>query len=95
MKVSLFVLLLVSHVSLSSLCVRFLGFGDVVIIGRGLIVGKPISLLMENAGAIVTTCDVNTKDISLYTKHADIVISCVGKPNIIKIWNSNFISIFW
>ncbi len=57
---------------------------DVTIIGRSNIVGKPLSLLMMNAGATVSVCHSQTKDISKYTKNADIVVVAVGKPHFLK-----------
>ncbi len=54
---------------------------DVVIINRSLLVGKPLSQLMLNENATVTVCHSKTKNLKFYTKHADIVISAVGKKN--------------
>ncbi|WP_104747615.1 bifunctional methylenetetrahydrofolate dehydrogenase/methenyltetrahydrofolate cyclohydrolase FolD [Helicobacter cetorum] len=56
---------------------------DVAIIGASNIIGKPLSMLMLNAGATISVCHILTKDISLYTKKADIVCVGVGKPNLI------------
>ncbi len=57
---------------------------DVAIIGASNIIGKPLSMLMLNAGASVSVCHILTKDISFYTKNADIVCVGVGKPDLIK-----------
>lgn len=57
---------------------------DVVVIGRSNLVGKPMSMMLTNAGATVTVCHSKTKDLIKYTKRADIVISCVGKANFIN-----------
>jgi len=61
---------------------------DVVVIGRSNIVGKPISsLLSQNfsyGNATVTLCHTRTKDLSLYTKKADIIIAAVGVPNLVN-----------
>ncbi|WP_367750716.1 bifunctional methylenetetrahydrofolate dehydrogenase/methenyltetrahydrofolate cyclohydrolase FolD [Helicobacter pylori] len=57
---------------------------DVAIIGASNIIGKPLSMLMLNAGASVSVCHILTKDISFYTQNADIVCVGVGKPNLIK-----------
>ena len=54
-----------------------------VIVGRTRIVGKPISQLLLKRGATVTVCHSKTKDISIYTKQADILVAAVGKPHII------------
>ena len=55
-----------------------------VIVGRSRIVGKPISQLLLKRGATVTICHSKTKDISVLTKQADILVAAVGKPHIIK-----------
>ncbi|MGL2510297.1 bifunctional methylenetetrahydrofolate dehydrogenase/methenyltetrahydrofolate cyclohydrolase FolD [Helicobacter pylori] len=57
---------------------------DVAIIGASNIIGKPLSILMLNAGASVSVCHILTKDISFYTQNADIVCVGVGKPDLIK-----------
>lgn len=60
----------------------------VVVVGRSNIVGKPIANLMAQkragANAIVTLCHTGTKDITYYTRQADILIMAVGVPNLIK-----------
>ena len=57
---------------------------EVVIIGTSNIVGKPLAGLFVEQGSTVTMCNINTKDISLHTKHADILCVGVGKPQFIK-----------
>lgn len=56
---------------------------NVVIIGRGNIVGKPLFLALTNENATVSLLHSHTKDITKYTKEADIIISACGTPNII------------
>lgn len=51
-----------------------------VVIGRSLIVGKPVSLLLTNKNATVTLCHSRTSDLRYFTKQADIIISAVGRP---------------
>ncbi len=53
----------------------------VVIIGRSLIVGKPLSLLLTNHDATVTLCHSRTANLAKFTKDADIIITAIGKPN--------------
>ena len=60
-----------------------LAWKRVVILWKSNIVGKPLINLCMNAGATVVWCNSQTPDISLYTKHADVIISAVGKPGII------------
>ncbi|GAA8248576.1 bifunctional methylenetetrahydrofolate dehydrogenase/methenyltetrahydrofolate cyclohydrolase FolD [Helicobacter pylori] len=57
---------------------------DVAVIGASNIIGKPLSMLMLNAGASVSVCHILTKDISFYTQNADIVCVGVGNPDLIK-----------
>lgn len=53
-----------------------------VIIGRSDIVGKPLAVMLINAGATVTVCNSHTHplDLANLTRAADIVICAVGKP---------------
>lgn len=57
---------------------------NVAIIGASNIVGKPLASLMLNAGATISVCHVLTRDVSFFTKSADIVCVGVGKPDLIK-----------
>ncbi len=54
---------------------------DVVIIGRSMIVGKPLAMLMTNRSATVTLCHSQTKNIKEKTKKADIIVVAIGKGN--------------
>lgn len=54
-----------------------------VVVGRSNLVGKPMSIMLTNAGATVTLCHSKTKNLEKYTKKADILIVTVGKPKII------------
>lgn len=55
-----------------------------VIIGASNIVGRPMSLELLIAGATVTVCHRFTKDLPYFVKQADILVSAVGKPGLIK-----------
>ena len=55
----------------------------VVILGRSNLVGKPLSMMMINAGACVTVCNSKTQNLSMYTKDADILVSAISKPRFI------------
>lgn len=52
---------------------------NIVVIGRSLIVGKPLAALLTNHNATVTLCHSKTKNLKEHTKKADIIISAVGK----------------
>lgn len=54
-----------------------------VVIGRSNIVGKPMSMLLLHQNGTVTTCHSRTKDLSKYTREADILVSAVGKANFV------------
>lgn len=54
-----------------------------VVVGRSNIVGKPISLLLQQKNATVTMCHSKTKDLKNITKQADILIIAIGKPKMI------------
>ncbi len=57
---------------------------DVVILGRSLLVGKPLFHLLTNENATVTLCHSKTKDVTAYTKKADIIVSATGNKNLIN-----------
>ncbi len=57
---------------------------NVVIVGRSNIVGKPLALMFLQKNATVTVCHSKTISLENFTKKADILVSAVGKPNIIK-----------
>ena len=57
---------------------------NVVVIGRSQIVGLPIAKLLLDRNASVTICHSRTKDLSLFTKSADLVIVAVGIPRLLK-----------
>ena len=59
---------------------------EVIIVGRGLTVGRPLSLLLTRKGddATVTTVHTATHDINWHTRRADIVVAAVGQPHAIR-----------
>ena len=64
---------------------------EVVVVGRGITVGRPIGLLLtrKTENATVTLCHTGTKNLIEHTKKADIIIAAAGvahliKPNMIK-----------
>ena len=58
----------------------------VVIIGRGVTVGRPLGLLLtrKTENATVTLCHTGTKDLSSHLLSADIVIAAAGVPHLVK-----------
>jgi methylenetetrahydrofolate dehydrogenase (NADP+)/methenyltetrahydrofolate cyclohydrolase len=59
---------------------------NVVVIGRGLTVGRPLGLLLSRRqeNATVTLTHTGTKDLASHTKRADIVIAAIGQPHFLK-----------
>jgi len=57
---------------------------EVVIVGKGNFVGKPLSILLLNEDSTLTVVHSNTKDLKFHTKNADILISAAGCPRLIK-----------
>jgi len=59
----------------------------VVIVGRGLTIGRPLALLLSlkepNANAAVTVVHTGVSDLARYTREADILIAAAGRPSII------------
>jgi methylenetetrahydrofolate dehydrogenase (NADP+)/methenyltetrahydrofolate cyclohydrolase len=59
---------------------------DVVVIGRGLTVGRPLGLLLtrKQENATVTLTHTGTKDLITHTKRADIVVAAIGQAHFLK-----------
>jgi methylenetetrahydrofolate dehydrogenase (NADP+)/methenyltetrahydrofolate cyclohydrolase len=55
-----------------------------VVIGRSNIVGKPMALLLINAGATVTVCNSRTADLAALTRQADILVAAAGKAGLVS-----------
>ncbi|MBN2096469.1 bifunctional 5,10-methylenetetrahydrofolate dehydrogenase/5,10-methenyltetrahydrofolate cyclohydrolase [Candidatus Peregrinibacteria bacterium] len=56
---------------------------EAVVVGHSNHVGKPVSIMLLNRNATVTTCHIHTKDLKSHTKRADILIVAVGKAGLI------------
>ncbi len=56
---------------------------NAVVIGRSILVGKPIALMLLEANATVTIVHSRTKNIKEITRQADILIAAIGKPEAI------------
>ena len=58
---------------------------EVVVVGRGLTVGRPLGLLLtrRTENATVTLCHTGTRDLAAHTRQADIVVAAAGVPGII------------
>ena len=58
---------------------------EVVIIGRGISVGRPLGLIMSrrSENATVTLCHTGTRDLAAHVQRADIVVAAAGRPGLI------------
>ncbi len=56
----------------------------VTIVGRSLVVGKPLAMLMLAKNATVTVCHTKTADLEAECKRADILVACAGKARMIN-----------
>jgi methylenetetrahydrofolate dehydrogenase (NADP+)/methenyltetrahydrofolate cyclohydrolase len=59
---------------------------EVVVVGRGLTVGRPLGLLLirRSENATVTLCHTGTRDLAAHVRSADIVVAAAGVPGIIS-----------
>ena len=55
-----------------------------VVLGRSVLVGKPVALLLQNANATVTTCHSKTRDLAGEVRRADIVVAAIGRPELVR-----------
>jgi methylenetetrahydrofolate dehydrogenase (NADP+) / methenyltetrahydrofolate cyclohydrolase len=62
---------------------------NVVVAGRSLVVGKPLTMLLLDENATVTICHSQTKEMSSVTSKADIVVAAIGKA---KFMNEEYFS---
>ena len=57
---------------------------EAVIVGRSILVGRPLASLLVNASATVTVCHSRTRDLPHVCARADILIAAVGSPQMVK-----------
>lgn len=55
-----------------------------VVIGRSNIVGRPMSMLLEQANCTVTLCHSRTQDLPAQVRRADVVVAAIGRPNFVQ-----------
>jgi methylenetetrahydrofolate dehydrogenase (NADP+) / methenyltetrahydrofolate cyclohydrolase len=55
-----------------------------VVIGRSLLVGRPMALLLANADATVSLCHSRTRDLVEEVRRAEVVVAAVGKPELVR-----------
>ena len=57
---------------------------EAVIVGRSILVGRPLSALLTNANATVTVCHSRTRDLGAVCRRADILVAAVGSPRMVE-----------
>jgi len=57
---------------------------DAVVIGRSILVGRPMASLLLNASATVTVCHSQTRDLGAVCHRADILVAAVGRPRMVQ-----------
>ena len=56
---------------------------EAVIVGRSILVGRPLASLLVNASATVTVCHSRTRDLAEVCRRADVLVAAVGSPRLI------------
>ena len=57
---------------------------NVVVVGRSMVVGKPLSVMLQKKNATVTMCHTKTVDLPSICRNADIICACAGSAGMIK-----------
>jgi methylenetetrahydrofolate dehydrogenase (NADP+)/methenyltetrahydrofolate cyclohydrolase len=57
---------------------------EAVVVGRSILVGRPLASLLLNASATVTVCHSRTRDIAEVCRRADILVAAVGSPRLVR-----------
>ncbi len=72
-------------------CMSLLGSAGVepsgaraVVLGRSVLVGKPVAYLLANASATVTLCHSRTRDLAAVVAEADIVVAAIGRTELVR-----------
>jgi len=56
---------------------------EAVVVGRSILVGRPMASLLVNADATVTVCHSRTRDLAALCRRADVLIAAVGRPEMV------------
>jgi methylenetetrahydrofolate dehydrogenase (NADP+)/methenyltetrahydrofolate cyclohydrolase len=56
---------------------------DAVVLGRSLVVGLPVGLLLTHRNATVTTCHSRTRDLEHHTRRADVLVVAIGRAGLV------------
>jgi methylenetetrahydrofolate dehydrogenase (NADP+)/methenyltetrahydrofolate cyclohydrolase len=56
---------------------------EVVVVGRSIVVGKPLALLLLAENATVTVCHTRTRDLAAVTRRADVLVAAAGRAHLV------------
>ena len=62
---------------------------NIAVLGRSLVIGRPVSILLQNQNATVTMCHSKTKNLAEICRRADVIIAAIGRANFV---DKNFIN---
>ena len=62
---------------------------NVVVLGRSLVIGRPLSIMLQNRNATVTMCHSKTRNLPEICKRAEIIVAAIGKAGFV---DSKFVS---
>lgn len=62
---------------------------NIAVIGRSLVIGRPVSMLLQNKNATVTMCHSRTKNLAEICRKSEIIIAAIGRANFI---DKNFVA---
>lgn len=57
---------------------------EAVVVGRSILVGKPVALLLQSADCTVTMAHSRTRDLAAVCRRADILVAAVGRPELVR-----------
>ncbi len=57
---------------------------EALVLGRSILVGKPVALLLQNANATVTMAHSRTRDLEDHCRRADLLVAAVGRPEMVR-----------
>ena len=57
---------------------------EAVVVGRSILVGRPLASLLLNANATVTVCHSRTRDLAAVCRRGDVLVAAVGSPGLVK-----------
>ena len=62
---------------------------NIAVLGRSLVIGRPLSIMLQNRNATITMCHSKTRDLEKISRNSEIIIAAIGKA---KFVDKNFIA---